>query len=388
MRIILILCCSICGALKAQAQYVLNIDAAAIRSNTVKSNTQDVIVAWNSNWHGSNITGYIILNVAPQAPNMSSSINSFPISALSMTSSSSSQANSGAYSIGSDLNIWEKGTNDLFSGQETVNLSITIPNLNSYSWLPGVYTGKLNYKEKTRNFTSFASPKVSPSSSDVTVNIDAFVIPSINKTSINLIIDDLSYYRSGYNSATKGTGATITVIHNIPYTLGVAYTTSTGNFSYTGTKGASQLIYPEISTSLIRSSGEVGLPATLIRGHGYNAVESVTIIPAGNTTVDNIDFYVSTGAMKSNFFRAGTYTGMIELPITSTTQANKSLNNINLIFTVSELASITTGQSNVDLSFTNVADYKNGVSKTVPGQLVVSDNVPFDLTVKSSSAFF
>ncbi|KIO75096.1 hypothetical protein TH53_22615, partial [Pedobacter lusitanus] len=66
---------------------------------------------------------------------------------------------------------------------------------------------------------------------------------------INLIIDDLSYYRSGYNSATKGTGATITVIHNIPYTLGVAYTTSTGNFSYTGTKGASQLIYPEISTS-------------------------------------------------------------------------------------------------------------------------------------------
>lgn len=113
-------------------------------------------------------------------------------------------------------------------------------------------------------------------------------------------------------------------------------------------------------------------------------------VAAGNRNSFSPALYVSAEDLKNLFFEAGTYTFELNFNAASTDNSINSLQNTAVQLKVLPRSEITipTSGRNVNFNFNTAAQYNNGQSQMIPGQIILSNNESFELYVKSDENYF
>lgn len=113
-------------------------------------------------------------------------------------------------------------------------------------------------------------------------------------------------------------------------------------------------------------------------------------VVAGNRNSFTPELYISAEDFRNFFFEAGTYTFELNFNAASTDNSINSLQNTAVQVKVLPRSEITIPSSgrNVNFNFNTAAQYTNGQSQIIPGQIVLSNNESFELYVKSDENYF
>lgn len=113
-------------------------------------------------------------------------------------------------------------------------------------------------------------------------------------------------------------------------------------------------------------------------------------VAAGNRNSFSPALCVSAEDLKNLFFEAGTYTFELNFNAASTDNSINSLQNTAVQLKVLPRSEITipTSGRNVNFNFNTAAQYNNGQSQMIPGQIILSNNESFELYVKSDENYF
>lgn len=110
----------------------------------------------------------------------------------------------------------------------------------------------------------------------------------------------------------------------------------------------------------------------------------------GNRTNFELQLSIAAADFKTYFFEAGTYTFQLKLEAKSSngyTKAEKDIDVTVMVPFLSEIA-VPGGTTAVNFTFNTVQSYNEGQSRTVPNQILISNNQNYELYVKSASNYF
>ncbi|MGJ7031518.1 hypothetical protein [Niabella hirudinis] len=201
---------------------------------------------------------------------------------------------------------------------------------------------------------------------------------------ITINIDNLNYFRNTASGGSHTLPATFTV------PLGLRVKTATTNFTYSnGYPGAANPNTGTGNVSANVSSPVPGAPITLSSSYKNLSSPGGYAIPAGNKQTNTVNYTLSPTNLKLGFIQKGTYTATLNYeafdagaaPVATAVQQAPTL-TIN----VADLGELRVNNSDVTVSFSNLGDYKNGVSTSLSNALTISKTTAYDVYVKAAAS--
>lgn len=277
---------------------------------------------------------------------------------------------------------------------------LSIPNLNQTPWKRGTYRtsiellGLESYKDEWWGGKTHTVPlSIKPSSVDLIVSIPALLnIINPNTSLVNLEINNLNYFRTGYTATTPTEKSILNLQHTIPFS--VKATSLMDMLTYNGKAGTNisrtpvNLIQYSIDAGNNNKSSLFNLSAT---GTPY----LLNNIPKGNKTTLTASYNVSSENLKKAFMWEGTYEVnngikfIMDESVSNGSQGQSTATTISAFkVTVSDLKEFILKDKEINLNFKTATDYMNGVKVTIPAHLRTSSTSPFNLTVKAETATF
>ena len=380
----------------------MTIDEAALNAGQVNAKPFPILSVNSPNRDGGDGKFPVLYIEAPATPltDMNTG-NTFPVSLIGFyqqnieNPGSTKTLSSGIYLLFSNakshLSTQAWGRVGYPASTETIDDPLFYPrlqisNLKLSAWKKGTYVGnfKLHDLRTSDGSLSFdGGGKITPYSFDLTVYIPPIlkvIAPTSN--SVNLKIDNLSYFRNGLTSANPAQKPKITMQHTVPFMVSA----KTPRMTYNG----------RIHTDAPRQfDGFFNIYVDNKNGSITDHTFQVTDIPIGNKTTLSTFFAIPSDVLKKNYALAGTYECKDGLKINLneiTWNGSPGLRNEITIpefkVIVSDLKEIIIKDSQINLNFKTVSDYANGIRVTMPAHLRTSSTSPFNLTVKAESATF
>ncbi|HMI01050.1 MAG TPA: hypothetical protein VK541_01135 [Pedobacter sp.] len=252
-------------------------------------------------------------------------------------------------------------------------------NLSSFPWQAGNYSTILAYSMTGLGlFTS-----LTPASVTLSVNVPAFITPLNEPGDIELLVDNLNYFRTTQLSIDKAISHRYTVPLLLSLKSNAAY--------FTFSNGHNGVTPPQINVNLVNARITAPVQNPLISLSNTSQQLYSGTVPAGNTTANTALFSISSANLLTGFINKGTYATTLNLEakdasgIYPAATRNKTL---NLKVTVNDLSELAINTSTINLKYITAENYRNGVAADVVNHLVVSKTTPYDITVKSDNANF
>jgi hypothetical protein len=249
-------------------------------------------------------------------------------------------------------------------------------NLSSFQWLAGNYSATLAYTMSGIGLlTSLTPPTVL-----FTVNVSPFITLLNEPGDIELLVNDLTYFRA---TPLLSTSIKFSHRYTVPLLLNIKSNTTLFNFS----NGYSGITPPQTNISLVNSriTAPVQNPLISLTSTSQNLYSGA--VPIGNTIENTASFSISQANLLAGFINKGTYATTLNLESTSSaypaTATNKTL---NLRVIVSDLSELKINTPTVNLQLLTTEDYKNGVYQDITDHLVISKTTPYTVYVKADDA--
>ncbi len=268
----------------------------------------------------------------------------------------------------------------LLSGDLTAKARIM---LSGFPWIAGVYASNVTFSLAGINLGTIIN-----GSQDFNISVPGFISVQPNVGTTNILVNNLSYYRSAAGISANKVIALGTTVAYIP-----SLQTGSAQFSFTTSFPYNALPVSPVSSV---TAGLVSIPSATPVSLSVNsqALTNASGIPV-NTNAQSLTntYTIAPAALKSNFLQAGTYSVPLNYswskllssypsgPLQS--QASGTLEVI-----VSDLAEIVANQPVINLDFNSVTDYTSGVILDIPAHIRLSKTTPYNLTVRASSSAF
>ena len=143
------------------------------------------------------------------------------------------------------------------------------------------------------------------------------------------------------------------------------------------------------------------LPVSMVQvyGTGYttrsmsttyqNLNSTAYAVPAGNRTTTPVLVKIAATDIASNFFNAGTYTFTLDLKTRDSGGTVSDTKSITFTITTNPFYNISVqGSSDVSFTYASATDYQIDQSQDIPNHLLITNNKPFEVYVKSGAAYF
>ncbi|KIO76138.1 hypothetical protein TH53_16605 [Pedobacter lusitanus] len=353
---------------------VLKIDAAALISKTVTVNASGYYYS-----AGLFTSPTVIVNSNSSYLSASSGSKTIPVSRFTAAAIRNSTVGRSVILSTSAQDITGSGAG--LSNFSNGNFSVQYKTINqaSFAWEAGEYSTNLTFDASYYGLWT----SVTPNSVKLSVSVPALINVIGAASDINLSVNSLSFFRNTQLSVSQNSS----YLHTVP--LQIDLKSSSSQFTFSG--GQSGLQTPKTNVNLVQTSiqsPEQSNPVFI--GNNLQTIYDGNV-PAGNITSPVQQFSISPANLRAGFINKGIYTTELNLEATGQSDDFFSVTynrSFNLKVTVGDLSELGINTSNVDLKFITADDYKNGVAVNVNNNLIVSKTLPFDLTVKSSSANF
>lgn len=254
----------------------------------------------------------------------------------------------------------------------------------NHTWVSGIYSTPIQWRTGT-----LWPNQVSPVTPNLVINVPGFIAPQTTIPNVNLLVDNLSFYR---NTNGVSTAANMTVSTTVPYLLNVQ--TTNAQFSFSTNHTYNQL--PSTPVNLVRntlSNVANATPVNLAINHQSLTTPIGIAIPFHNHQTLTPNFEISGHNLQAGFLQAGTYS----VPFTYTWSKHASAHpagNLEaqrsgtLQVVVSDLSEIVANQQAVSLTFANVSHYQQGISTDMPEHIRISKTTPYNVYVRATTANF
>ncbi len=263
------------------------------------------------------------------------------------------------------------------------NIRYELLNLNQYALTAATYHTIIQLKAKTEAI----STKVRPNPIRLDLVVPKVLEPNFVSREIKLPIDQISYYRNGFLYEVP---LPALVYHSMP--LVTDYNTINPNFEYSFSSNSSFYNNQNIEVSKLQFHGGSSVSNTYSSlGTSTKRLWSISEIPIGNSSTIYYGFKISKDDLQASFLQPGTYKTQINIEIKDESDVNIHQNQtMDVQIEVSEMTEFQLGTSSVNLELNAAEDYLQGVHQDYPAHLVLSNNAPFQVTVKSNlgSLFF
>lgn len=256
----------------------------------------------------------------------------------------------------------------------------------SNTWIAGVYTSQL----------AFLAPGllglgnvISPANQNATITVPAFISPQSIIGPTQLIVDNLSYFRTANGISTT---KTVYLANTVPYIPNIQ--TIGNNFAFSTNLPYTNLPNTPVDMTNATLTGITNATAIALSAAPKALTTRLGIpVPTINSQTLNHSFSITGEQLKTGFVQAGKYS----VPLTYTysklsssypsgtlqTQRNGTLEVV-----VSDLGELIANQQAVNLSFTTTNHYVNGVSQDMPAHLKISKTTPYNLYVRATTENF
>lgn len=253
-----------------------------------------------------------------------------------------------------------------------------------HTWVAGIYSTPIHWR------TGLIFPnQINPVTPNLAIDVPGFIAPQMTIPNVNLLVDNLSFYR---NITGVSTAADMTVFTTVPYLLNVQ--TTNAQFNFSTNHSYNQL--PSTPVNLVRntlSNIANATPVNLTSSNQSLTSSAGIAIPFHNHQTLTSSFAINGNNLRAGFLQAGTYS----VPFTYTWSKLASAypaGNLEaqrsgtLQVVVSDLSEIVANQQAVSLSFTNVSHYQQGISTDMPEHIRISKTTPYNVYVRATTAHF
>ncbi len=274
----------------------------------------------------------------------------------------------------------EMAPDDLFNqlSSGAFNIRYEVVNLQLYALKAGEYHNLIQLIAKSNVLFSDVSPN--PTRFDLI--IPRVVLPNFKTRDITLNINQLAYYRNGF---TYQVPISSSVYHSVP--LLTEFSCQSPYFNFLSPQSPTHQKYVDVS--MLQMHGGKYINNTFFRlSEVSQFLWEVSDIPVGNRTTLNYGFQINAADLKSSFMHPGNYSTQVHLQVMD--EGNPIINenqviNVNLV--IPEMTEFQVSSNQVELAFNSADNYLHGVNKDYAGHLVLSKNGPFQVTVRSNSAW-
>lgn len=369
--------CFIAG-IRAQAQVTVTLPAANIVAQSqyiapLVSNGTTGLLALGAGIYVANTTGGY-----PATP--ASTLPTLPLAILSVQGNAVGNVNilNTTYEVtpaATSKKIFAAG----ITGGGTVSSYYKI-NTSATIWQAGTYAAPLLFS------ADGIGNSVSPSSQTLTLIVPPFL--STTSTTIpttNINVNDLSFFTNGISASSQ-------VAYNTTIPTSIKLKTTAANFTYTPLPSGMSDPLTAVGKMTVALTGTVtGPTANLANSDAtISPAAGVPVTYAANNSLPVPTFSISAADLKSSFVKAGTYDATLTYtiaPFSGSTPASITQTSTTRV-TVASLAAFTTTATAVNINFGTAANYTQGVSQSVSGQLNVSSTLPYNVTVKANTSTF
>lgn len=271
---------------------------------------------------------------------------------------------------------------NLLPGPVTANARL---NVAGHTWTAGTYNTELAFLAPAL----LGGNVMNPATHVFNINIPAFITPQTEVGITQLLVNDLSFYRT-----TSGASAdkVISLSSTVPHIPSLQTANAQFNFSTSSAYNAlptSPVNTVNASLTGVPSSTSISLSTTSQNLTGASGID----VPTNNTGTISYNYSINAAALKESFVQAGTYSVPLTYswnkPITAYPPGALQVQRAGTLeVIVSDLAELVANQNMVDLAFTSTDDYQTGVVKDMPAHLQISKTTPYNLYVRASSADF
>lgn len=259
-------------------------------------------------------------------------------------------------------------------GSVVINYSILNRPATYYA---GVFTSGLQFK--ISGILCSSNPPINP----LTLTVKPFIVPS-QPPPINMAVTSFDQYRLTGISASQ----TFTNLRTVPMTLQIK---ADNPFNFSGATGITD---PNTSIGLLQARLNLPIQGTyqsLSASYQTLSGASNLAVPTGNQASVKLDYTIAATALTSGFLQAGTYSSSIKGLLSDSRQTPSNpaptvTTSSELTVTIPDLKEMKINQSDINMVFSKVSDYQNGISVDMPSHLTISNTNPFDVYVKSESA--
>jgi hypothetical protein len=363
-----------CGfLLKAQNPPVFNITTSVLQAGSI---APKAVQGYSLN------AGILALFLTANVRSNAAALNTTPVSTrtipIGLFTARAIESNAPPFFLSTnDQGIASANLGLLGLGSWSFTVEYALPNISTNAWQAGTYSVPLIY-----SFTgvTLGGGLTTPPNPTITVNVSPFINPQIPPNDVELLLNDLNYFRN----TSLFPGNPTSYLHTVPLKINLKGNTT--QFAFTN--GYANV--PSPVTSIGRVRVQTTTPAgdiTALSTSGADILPS-TAVPIGNLTSVTTQYTISPADALAGFINMGTYTTTMTLEAKdgsggATTSGPKTL---NLKVTVSDLAAININTATINLKLQTAADYKNGVYVDVPNHLVVSKTTPYTVTVKADDS--
>lgn len=164
--------------------------------------------------------------------------------------------------------------------------------------------------------------------------------------------------------------------------------TASSSIQFTSSKG----VDATRSSSLIKlGSGHPKIITAPLSANWHNySANSPFIVELGNRNTFALNLVISKVDFRNHFFEAGTYRIPLEFDLRSPDNNSNAAQNTDVIMKINPMAEISMEHSNREITFefSTAEQYRFGQSRTIPNQLMLSNNENYELYVKADAPFF
>ena len=266
--------------------------------------------------------------------------------------------------------------NQMSSG--SFNIRYELLNLQQYALKAGEYHNLIQLEPKNNALFS----QVSPNPTRFDLVIPRVVSPNFINRDVTLNINQLSYYRNGFTYQVPFNSS---VYHSVPVLA--EFNSHSPYFNFSSPQNTIQNNYVEVSK--LQLHGGKFMNNTFYRlSDAQQFLWQITDIPVGNRTQLYYGFQLSSTDLRSTFLHPGTYSTQIQLRLMDANDHRINRDQaINVHLEIQEMTEFHVSSNQVDLALNSAVAYLQGVNKDYAGHLVLSKNGPFQVTVRSNSAW-
>lgn len=264
------------------------------------------------------------------------------------------------------------------SGPVLMKYTISSDKLESNAWRSGVYE---NVLDTNQDYPILGWRKyLSPSNWAMNIHVPAIIKWIVsqdsyfkNYSSINELAtpEDLVFDLSNFQFA-----------HTIDAKLQIK---AQGNINFIPHGGGATSTLP---INLVTASGS-GLQTKNLSTSYQNLKTGSFSVVEGNRTQVPLLLKIKSNDVKQYLYKAGTYTFNVDLNVVGNSGTPNDTKSVAFTITTSPLNNISVqGSQEVNFIFQNAADYQLGQSKNMANHLLVTNNKPFEIYVKSAASHF
>lgn len=263
-------------------------------------------------------------------------------------------------------------------GPIQMNYRISTSSLQQEAWVGGVYGNTIEHNQDQTFWNYYKY--ISPGQWTMNIHVPSFVKWRIGQNSFTKNYTSKSEFSSPSDLIFDMSD--FQFVHTVNANLEIK---SQGNIQFTPHGGGAATSLP---ISLVEAFGTNLSTKTL--STSYQKLNSSAYpVAVGNRTTVPLKLRIKSADIKQNFYKAGTYTFNADVRVISTNGSPSDVKSVSFTIVTSPFNTITVqGSSDVNFSFSSPSDYQLGKEQNIPNHLLVTNNKPFEIYVKSATANF